>query len=476
MRALVQTVSLQLRRLRKMPMLLRVVGGTIFIFATFTLLMQFPAARPESPYIAFLPVILLIGLLFDHGTTVLATGLAAVLSIYFLIDPYYSLTIARPGDVIGLGFFIGTALAGGGIIEMMRHAVEELAKSNVALSSAVNSVAAQGRLLDVILEGTPDLIYVKDVEGRFVHLNMAAAQVLGAPDAAAARGRRDRDFLDPAQAQLIEAVDARVISSGDIETAEEVVTSPDLGTRVYLSTKAPWFDSDGTIHGLIGVSRDVTERNAAVAALSDANAQKQLLLFDINHRVKNHLQSIVGLLSLAAARITDVDGARTALRAAATRLVVLGKVYTKLQIGIGSASAVEVRGFVEELCGDLASSIADPDKVSISVDIVDGLINSDKAVTLGLIVNELVQNALKYAFPGDATGCVHVRLANHGGAHQLTVDDDGVGLKTANRDGGAGQLLVRALVSQLNGQIEVSGSTGTRFTITLPALAAGIAD
>lgn len=116
-------------------------------------------------------------------------------------------------------------------------------------------------LISSVLKGIPDPVYVKDLNGRFVLLNLPTAEILHTtPEEAVGRG--DRDYLSDSQALAIEEVDQRVMRTGQTEVIEEAVTKQGV-IRTYLSTKSPWHDSAGNIAGLIGVSRDITERKQA---------------------------------------------------------------------------------------------------------------------------------------------------------------------------------------------------------------------
>ena len=206
--------------------------------------------------------------------------------------------------------------------------------------------------------------------------------------------------------------------------------------------------------------------SAEYVHLSAADRQKDLLLADLNHRIKNHLQSIMGLLSMSARRLEDVDGARLALEAAASRLSVLGRVYDRLQIS-QNVAVLDARDFISNLCADLKSTIGELRPIAIRVDAEQGPLDSNRAVTIGLIINELVTNAFKYAFPDGREGEIHVCFRRSDNRLSLIVADDGVGLGAA-REGSTGVRLVKALARQLGGHAEWSGPPGTRVLIEFP--------
>jgi two-component system, sensor histidine kinase PdtaS len=212
-----------------------------------------------------------------------------------------------------------------------------------------------------------------------------------------------------------------------------------------------------------------TERQALAQnhALSrQVDEQKSILLSDLNHRVKNHLQAIIGMISVSSRRaVTDFD-ARAVLEATSARLQVLGRVYDRLQLRDTSAT-VDARGFVAALCADLKATVFDlPVSLKVDVDAMD--LDSGRAVSLGLVINELVTNALKYAFPEGREGEICVSLKRNGEQLQLTVSDTGIGM-VEPREGGTGKRLVNALARQLGGHAIWTVDGGTRAEITFPA-------
>ncbi len=139
-------------------------------------------------------------------------------------------------------------------------------------------IADSGRrlhwILEALMEGMPDSIYVKDSQRRFILVNSACARILGSSRAELV-GRVDSEFLDKEQARHIEAVDARVLSSGETVVAEEPVTESGK-VRIYLSTKSPLLDENGEIAGLLGISRDITDRKRFEDELQRSEEQLRL--------------------------------------------------------------------------------------------------------------------------------------------------------------------------------------------------------
>ncbi|KXP00547.1 sensor domain-containing diguanylate cyclase [Tsukamurella pseudospumae] len=159
---------------------------------------------------------------------------------------------------------------GDGEIERLRAMIDESTRS------AEDRGLATLRMLQAIADAAPDLVFVKDLEGRYVFLNAAAAKVKGAP-VEEVLGRDDTDFFGPAFAARLMATDRAIMSSG---TAREVEETPVVEGRVrtFMSLKAPYRGADGAVIGLIGISRDVTESRRAAAELENARARWQFVV------------------------------------------------------------------------------------------------------------------------------------------------------------------------------------------------------
>ncbi|MDQ4086877.1 MAG: DUF4118 domain-containing protein [Pseudomonadota bacterium] len=207
------------------------------------------------------------------------------------------------------------------------------------------------------------------------------------------------------------------------------------------------------------------ELTATRAELVEANQHRALLLSDINHRIKNHLASVAGTLVMDRKRVED-PAARASLDAAISRLGVLGRVYTRLHLS-GASVEIDAREFLEELCSDLNSSVIGLRPISLACSLDPAKMDAQAAVTLGLIVNELVANSIKYAFPEGEAGDIQVHLRDSAAGYELEVRDNGRG-GLAEGVPGTGTKLVRALVAQMRGTVDWRTENGTIVEIQIP--------
>jgi two-component system, sensor histidine kinase PdtaS len=222
------------------------------------------------------------------------------------------------------------------------------------------------------------------------------------------------------------------------------------------------------------LSFDLHEARAKTSQLQQAVKEDELLLREMAHRMKNDLQAIASMLDVQGRAIAPEQGG-DALQAASARVRIMGRVQERLLAGGGSQGSLEVGSLIESLCSDLQASLAGLRPVSLKVEAEKVNLPVKDAVAAALIVNELVTNALKHAFPDERAGTVLVRLAPDGNHIVLAIADDGAGApvskgQISSRSRGLGQKLVRALSQQLGGTMEAtSGEVGTHCTLRFPA-------
>ena len=254
---------------------------------------------------------------------------------------------------------------------------------------------------------------------------------------------------------------------------------PRIGKRIFLLHARKVLDTKvGQSLILLGFE-DITDRRAIEREkealkkqTDDLLLQKEMLLAEMQHRIINSLQIIASILMLKARAVTSEE-TREHLKDAHRRVMSVAAVQQHLHSS-GRADVIDVAPYLEKLCGSLGDSMIGENRAaSIAIKSDAGVMASADAVSLGLIVTELVINALKYAFPdAGKPGVVAVQYEVKGADWKLTVSDNGVGRADGGgRKGGLGTSLVAALASQLEAQVEsVSGAHGMTITVTHTAL------
>ena len=252
-----------------------------------------------------------------------------------------------------------------------------------------------------------------------------------------------------------------------VEAYEVEHEFPTIGRRVMLLNARQVLDEDGSAAALLLAIEDVTQRRDADREKDELLRQKEVLLQEMQHRVANSLQIIASILLLKA-RTVRSEEIRLHLQDAHQRVMSVATVQQQLQAS-GLNESIEIGPYLSKLCDSLAKSIVGERRpISVRVQATSGSATSSEAVSLGLIVTELVINALKHAFPSGETGEILVSYDASGSGWSLSVSDNGTGPgdASAERHTGLGTSIVEALARQLDATVAKSGGPeGTTVSI-----------
>ena len=269
-----------------------------------------------------------------------------------------------------------------------------------------------------------------------------------------------------AMPKLASLLDATACGSAIIEAYEIDLKRPNQKTR-QLIVNARTLD-DGAIDRirlLVAIS-DVTHARAEARLREDLIRDKAMLLQEVQHRVANSLQIIASVLMQSARRVQSEE-ARGHIHNAHHRVMSIATLQR--QLSAADDGNVELLPYLSQLCQSLgASMIADPDRISIRVAVDTSVVGADISVSLGLIVTELVINALKHAFPDERTGLIVIDYRSTGNDWTLSITDNGVGMPGGDDapKPGLGTGIVEALVKKLEGDIQLTDAApGTVVTI-----------
>ncbi|MCC6460360.1 MAG: sensor histidine kinase, partial [Saprospiraceae bacterium] len=208
--------------------------------------------------------------------------------------------------------------------------------------------------------------------------------------------------------------------------------------------------------------RNAAARQKSNALLAAKNAENELLLKEIHHRVKNNLEIVSSLLALQSAQIDD-PGIRDAMQEGQNRVQSIGIVHQKLYQR-DQLAAIEMKDYFLNLSESILDSFGAEGRVRVECAMEQLDLDIDTAVPLGLIVNELLTNTLKYAFPDGRAGAVRIRLVKQAsGVLHLEVADNGVGKSALAQGTGFGSQLVALLTRQLGGSMREENAGGTTF-------------
>jgi len=329
------------------------------------------------------------------------------------------------------------------------------------------ALQAAHKQLAATLNALPDILFEIDREGHILDFRAHDPEALYAPPEA---------FLGQLVEEILPDAAAQVVTEAIAEAAE---TGRHFGATYPLEMEGQsrWFElSIASKNGdrLIALARDVTERKQAEEQIKASLQEKEVLIQEIHHRVKNNLQIIFAMLDFQANASED-ERLSQVLQRVQNRVFALAHVYEHLHRSPNLAwinMANYVRCLVEH-----AYQTHNVYDVTIQVDVDDVILGIDAANPCGLIVNELVANALQHAFPPDETlmegePSISVTLQQDEASDQLvlTVGDNGIGLseKDWQQPSSMGLRIVKLLTRQLEGKIEMETGVGTTFKIRFP--------
>ena len=324
-------------------------------------------------------------------------------------------------------------------------------------------------LLASIVESSHEAIIGKTLDGTIISWNCGAEKIYGYK-AEEAIGSHITFIIPDEKKHELEEFHRKVVLGEKIQQHETMRVRKD-GTKFYVSlTISPIKDSYGTITGASIIEHDITEQKIASMQLKNSLKEKEILLKEIHHRVKNNLQIVSSLLNLQANYIDDKN-ALSVFVECQNRIKTMALVHEKLY-QTKDFVRIDFAGYVRDLVANLFNSYTvNSNHTNFHQDIEDIFINVDTVITLGLIINELVTNSIKHAFINTAlqSGIFISFFRKEANILVLSVADTGRGLPK-NLDikstESLGLRLVTTLVDQLNGNIEARVNKGTEFVIT----------
>lgn len=321
--------------------------------------------------------------------------------------------------------------------------------------------------LDKIINTIADPIFVSTRERGLVLVNDALCAFVGRPREDIL-GRTEMDFFPPDVAAGLMARNERVLETGVEDLSEERLPAVPDGTRTVLTLKSRYLDDSGEAF-LVGVTRDISERKRFEERLTNSLAEKEVLLREVHHRVKNNLQVISSLLYLQAETAGNPEAA-VLLADSRGRVASMALVHEELYRS-EDLSRVGLRDYVDKLVSRLMDAWRDGRNIVCATDVIPVLVPVDKAVPFGLALNELVTNAIKHAFAGREAGRVEVRVTEADGWITAEVADDGVGLPadfSMDSERTLGMRLVTSLAGQLRGHVRFGTKPRTAFFLEFP--------
>jgi len=320
-----------------------------------------------------------------------------------------------------------------------------------------------------LIEKQGEGIVISNEDEVFTFSNPAADGIFGVQRGKLV-GRTIQEFSTPEMTEVIEEQNRRH-RDGEQTSYEVEIDRPEGERRHLFITATPWLAEDGRYVGSFEIFRDITVRKKGEEQIKASLREKEVLLKEIHHRVKNNLQIISSLLDFQTDGIDD-DHVRGVFLESQTRIRSMAYVHERLYHSHDLAR-VDLAEYLWELASYLFRSYSmSKGLITLEEDIDELSLGLDIAIPCGLIVNELVSNSLKYAFPDDRDGVIHIGLhETDDDMLTLVVKDNGTGFPEDldyENTKSLGLRLVNMLTRQLDGTIELDGSGGAEFRITFP--------
>ncbi len=251
------------------------------------------------------------------------------------------------------------------------------------------------------------------------------------------------------------------------ETHVEMENGAEMWLELFMSP----IHTDGKVDGVSCLAHDISEKKRTEREVLESLREKEVLLKEVHHRVKNNLQIISSIFNLQRDHVDGDPQALELLLESRNRIHSMSFIHESLYQN-KNFSQVDFAQYIEGLCRNLVLSYSLCGKVRLHTELEHIMLDLDKAIPCGLILNELVSNALKHAFPDGEEGVITIKLHGKGKQVRISVSDDGRGFPAKfelGRDGGLGLELVEMLTEQLDGKVNrspPSGTPGTAYLIT----------
>jgi PAS domain S-box-containing protein len=318
----------------------------------------------------------------------------------------------------------------------------------------------------LFMDHLPAIVFIKDEKSRTLYVNKCMNDVFGAKDWI---GKTPVDLFPEEIGKAMIADDKNALAK-DYQMIVETVPNRYGANHIYQTHKFS-IERSGKPPLLGGIALDITKRKQAEEALKTSLEEKEVLLREIHHRVKNNMQVVSSLIGIQRAELkgkTD-PSALTAFHETETRIKSMALVHEKLYSSHNFAS-IDFASYAQQLAVELFSAYEiQSNQVSLDTQIEDVKIDINQAIPCGLILNELLSNALKYAFPNDRKGKIIVALKSlKEGILELSVCDDGKGISDEVElasEKTTGITIVNALARQLRAEIAIERNNGTCFHI-----------
>ncbi len=318
----------------------------------------------------------------------------------------------------------------------------------------------------ILLDESPDPIFSFTPEGRYIYVNKAFASGVGKP----VEQIIDKfiwDVFSKEEADHRFSALAGVFKTGEAKVIEVRVPRNERDF-FYITTITPIKNDAGEVIMCICSSKNITERKETEDRIKTLLQEKEILLKEVHHRIKNNMNTISGLLFIQS-RMQKNPEAAQALQDAQSRVNSMGLLYDKLYQSSGF-DRIPVREYLSTLINEICNIFPNGQTIKVVTNIDNFILDVKKLFPLGIIINEIITNAMKYAYNNITEGLIETSLSLEGNNAVLTISDNGPGLyeKTDADHTSAtfGLKLIDSLAKQIGGKSRFERDKGTKFILT----------
>ncbi|MFO7729289.1 MAG: PAS domain S-box protein [Spirochaetia bacterium] len=324
------------------------------------------------------------------------------------------------------------------------------------------------KYLETVLRSVPDAVITLDKNHKVIEWNLGAENLFGYTSEEVVGKPLDALIAHTSDEIMAEALSyTRQVNSGISTNFQEVIRFSKAGSAINVLMSATPIMIDGDMIGALGVYVDVSSLKEAEQNVHKLLQEKEQLMKEVHHRIKNHMNTMYSILSVQESYFSNPD-VKDAFEEAKNRIRLMQSIYYKLYSSSNSNS-IELRSFVDELVRNLQAAYATDSHIGIHTVIDDVQITAKQSLPIGIIVTELITNSLKYAFVGGESGNIAISL-HHLSTDKLkiVVEDNGIGAPPEiikDKEYGFGLTLVEGYALQFDGSVEIENHSGTRITI-----------
>ena len=341
--------------------------------------------------------------------------------------------------------------------------------SDIADRKEMEETLAEGReRLKGIMFSVADWIWEVDENGVYTYSSQKGTDFFG-------RSRNDIigktpfDFMPPDEAERVGAIFAGIkANKAPIKDLENWNIGSNGELRCLVTNGVPILDGEGNLRGYRGVDKDITDRKKAEEQIRSLLAEKELLLREVHHRIKNNMYVIMSLLSLQSGTEGENPSVVAALQDARSRIQSMMLLYEKIYYRSSDFRKVSTREYITSLTDEILSNFPNYRLVTVRTEVADFLLDATILSPVGMILNELLTNAMKHAFAVRNGGRLYVSLSRRGRHVKLSVRDNGAGIPESVDIAGStgfGLQVVKLLTEQLEGVIRLERRKGSVFIL-----------